>query len=190
MNENVPIAEIKLLLDRYALPKREKTELWDTQPKFLLSEYEYEYGSLQKPYRSELQMRNSRAEVLHPLFVKRSNNNGIKIGHITDSHVCVRANVYEENLKHENKKAQFNNWNKSFVDAYDHAKKDSDLLLFTGDLIDYGRGHWGLTGRDKLGDDRLYHADRNWFLFLLRFHFTFHCDKGALFFACPMEKRG
>jgi hypothetical protein len=173
VQENAPSAEIKLLLDRYALPKREKDVLWDTQPKFLLGEYEYEYGSLQKPYRSELQMRYTRTEILHPLFVKPSNSDGLKIGHITDAHVCVRSNVYEENLKKENLKkgknkkvqAQYNNWNKSFVEAYGRAKKTSDIILFTGDLIDYGRGHWGLTAHDRLGEDRLYHADRNWFLF-------------------------
>jgi hypothetical protein len=126
LNENEPSAEMKLLLDRYALPKRKQTDLWDSQPKFLLGEYEYEYGSLQKPYRSALQMRKNRAEVLHPLFVKRSDNNGIKIGHLTDMHVCVRNNVYEENLKGENKKAQFNNWNKSFVKAYENVKKTSE----------------------------------------------------------------
>ena len=29
----------------------------------------------------------------------------------------------------------------------------------------YGRGHWGVQARDRLGDDKYYHADRNWFLF-------------------------
>ena len=130
-----------------------------------MGEYEYEYGSLHKPYRTELQMRRNRTEVLHPLFVKHSNNSGFKIGHITDTHVSVRANVYEENLKKENKKTQFNNWNKSFIKAYGNAKKDSDILLLTGDLIDYGRGHWGLTASNRLGEDGLYHGDRNWFLF-------------------------
>jgi hypothetical protein len=59
----------------------------------------------------------------------------------------------------------YNNWNRSFVRVYDDAKRDSDVVLLTGDLIDYGRGHWGVQARDRLGDDRYYHADRNWFLF-------------------------
>jgi len=163
--EEAPSPELKLLLDRYALPKRQSLALWNTQPKFLLGEYEYEYGSLQKPYRNDLQMRKQRAEILHPLFVQRLMNNGLTVGHITDTHVSVRSNVYEENLKGANTSAQFNNWNTSFVKAYEAAKKGSDILLLTGDLVDYGRGHWGLTGKDKLGEDRLYHADRNWFLF-------------------------
>jgi hypothetical protein len=44
-------------------------------------------------------------------------------------------------------------------------RRDSDVVLLTGDLIDYGRGHWGVQARDRLGDDKYYHADRNWFLF-------------------------
>jgi 3',5'-cyclic AMP phosphodiesterase CpdA len=59
----------------------------------------------------------------------------------------------------------YNNWNRSFVRVYDDAKRDSDVVLLTGDLIDYGRGHWGVQARDRLGDDKYYHADRNWFLF-------------------------
>ena len=39
------------------------------------------------------------------------------------------------------------------------------MILLTGDLIDYGRGHWGVKARDRLGDDSAYHEDRNWFLF-------------------------
>jgi hypothetical protein len=165
LNENAPSVEMKLLLDRYAKPKRENSEFWDAHSKFLLGEYEYEYGDLHKPYRSELQMRLNRTEVLHPLFVKQSTTSGIKVGHITDTHVSVREDVYEENLKKESTNAQFNNWNKSFVKAYDNAKKTSDILLLTGDLVDYGRGHWGLTAKDRLGEDGLYHTDRNWFLF-------------------------
>jgi hypothetical protein len=37
--------------------------------------------------------------------------------------------------------------------------------MLTGDLIDYGRGHWGIPGAHELADDALYHVDRNWFLF-------------------------
>ena len=50
--------------------------------------------------------------------------------------------------------------------AYDEAKQESDVIFLTGDLIDYGRGHWDSPARDRLGDDRLHdHDDRNWFLF-------------------------
>ena len=43
----------------------------------------------------------------------------------------------------------YNNWNRSFVRVYDDAKRDSDVVLLTGDLIDYGRGHWGVQARDR-----------------------------------------
>ena len=115
-----------------------------------------------------------RAEILHPLFVRRGSAEPLEIGHITDTHVDVRADVYEENLRRANLAARYpgrwtpesyNNWNRSFVRNYDDAKQNSDVILLTGDLIDYGRGHWGVQGRDRLGDDRYYHEDRNWFLF-------------------------
>ena len=43
-------------------------------------------------------------------------------------------------------------------------------MLAAAGLVDakrrrYGRGHWGVQARDRLGDDKYYHADRNWFLF-------------------------
>jgi hypothetical protein len=71
--------------------------------------------------------------------------------------------VYQANL--EPHVGSYNNWNTSFVQTYTDAKRDSDLLLVTGDLIDYGRGHWGPAERKRLGDDVFYHVDRNWFLF-------------------------
>jgi predicted MPP superfamily phosphohydrolase len=165
IKEDAPSDEMKLLLERYARARREGlSELWDKHKGFLLGEYEYEYGSLQRPY-SLRGMRKRRTEVLHPLFVQREPLSKIKIGHLTDLHVDVRADVYEENLRKKGIKTSFNNWNKSFEGNYKHARLDSDILLLTGDLIDYGRGHWGLTAADQLGDDRLYHVDRNWFLF-------------------------
>ena len=65
----------------------------------------------------------------------------------------------------------FNNWNKVVTQLYTQAKQGCDVILLTGDLVDYGRGHEGLK-RDAqgmlsadLGDDGRYHVDRNWFLF-------------------------
>lgn len=175
-NEDAPSDEMALLLGSFARPWREElTDLWDQHRRFLLGEYEYEYGSLQRPYRDRpgLRMRPTRAEILHPVFVRRPAAVGIRIGHLTDTHVDVRADVYQENLKgrtFQNKQKAwvhpaYNNWNTSFVRAYTDSKRDSDVLLLTGDLIDYGRGHWGLSAADRLGEDRLYHHDRNWFLF-------------------------
>jgi len=172
-NEKVPSDEMTLLLRDYARPLRQKLgELWQQTSTYLLQEYEVEYGAIHPPYSSLMGMRLTRTEILHPLFVRRRAGT-LKIGHITDTHVDVRADVYEENLNRKNvarshpkwTPRSFNNWNRSFVKVYDHAKSNCDVLLLTGDLIDYGRGHWGLVARDRLADNSAYHQDRNWFLF-------------------------
>jgi hypothetical protein len=173
-NEKAPSDDMALLIKHFARPRRNTLgALWEQNLTGLLDEYEYEYGALHAPYLSKLQMRRPRAEVLHPVFVRRNRSEPLRIGHITDTHVDVRADVYEENLKHPNffsfkadwPTVDYNNWNRSFVRQYDDAKKRSDILLLTGDLIDYGRGHLGIPARDSLGDDTMYHEDRNWFLF-------------------------
>ncbi|MEO8450182.1 MAG: trypsin-like peptidase domain-containing protein [Gemmatimonadota bacterium] len=165
-NEKVPSAELQLLLDRFATPRRmELKELWETNSQDLLREYELEYGVLREPYMSKLQMRETRTEILHPLFVNRRAGKALAVGHITDTHVAVRADVYEKNLARAKAPISYNNWNTSFVRVYNDAKRDSDVILLTGDLIDYGRGHWGPNASDRLGEDGAYHVDRNWFLF-------------------------
>jgi hypothetical protein len=103
-----------------------------------------------------------RTEVLHPLFVQEAVD-PLRIGHITDLHVDVRADVYEDNLRGVN--VDYNNWNTSCAKLYSHAKQSCDVLLLTGDLIDYGRGHLGIPNVERLADDASYHVDRNWFLF-------------------------
>src|SRR6185503_13435386 len=80
-------------------------------------------------------------------------------------HVSVRADVYEQNLAKAGTKAAYNNWNTSFAKGYASACRDSDIILLTGDLIDYGRGAWGREALGSLGEDKLYNDDRNWFLF-------------------------
>lgn len=163
--DDKPSSENAELINRFAPPRRQGLNgLWESQGRFLKGEYEFEYGSLQQPYMSPMQMRPKRMEILHPLFVRKEKTDRLPIAQITDLHVNVRANVYEVNLKNAKANIDYNNWNKSFVKGYEQAKKSSKIILLTGDLIDFGRGHWGLTATDKLGDDRLYHVDRNWFL--------------------------
>jgi hypothetical protein len=165
-SEDAPSDEMGLLLRRFAEPRRSKLgELWEKHRDYLLKEYEYEYGLLHPPYVSKLRMRTPRAEILHPLFVDRKRTGPLKIGHMTDTHVDVRADVYEHNLRQAGEKVHYNNFNRSFDRVYAHCRKASDVLLMTGDLVDYGRGHWGLIAGDRLGDDDAYHVDRNWFLF-------------------------
>jgi Calcineurin-like phosphoesterase len=174
-NEDVPSDEMALLLREFVPRRRAKLgTFWQPYRVRLFQEYEYEYGVLRASYAAEPVRGRPRAEILHPLFVRRNTAGPLKIGHITDTHVDVRADVYEENLKRSNVAAMYpgkwrpdsyNNWNRSFVKNYNDAKRDSHILLLTGDLIDYGRGHWGVQGRNSLGDDSYYHEDRNWFLF-------------------------
>lgn len=233
--QDAPSDEMQLLIEHHAQPLRER----DFEPagaKDLLKEYEFEYGPTHLPYLQEykklMMMRGlPRTEVLHPLFLQRKKSEPLKIGHLTDAHVDVRADVYEANLDEAmafvpgvadvaafNKawetlrqklvakkrspapwrtkadreelarlsglsedlvlsiaakqrlgkhwyKGSYNNTNKSFRENYVRAKGESDILLLTGDLIDYGRGHFGVTERRRLGDNYAYNEDRNWFLF-------------------------
>jgi hypothetical protein len=208
--------EMALLIKKFAMPRRtdlvnsltdrfvdDETLEVDSRKKddylsFLLKEYEYDFDVLHPPYDQGGGPQDDpkrRTEVLHPLFVKPAVPH-LQIGHITDLHVDVRADVYEYNAKRAGTGADisavddgrevreadlkkesagievdFNNWNKIVTQLYRQAKQGCDVLLLTGDLIDYGRGHEGLK-RDAqgmlsadLGDDGKYHVDRNWFLF-------------------------
>ena len=162
--ESAPSDELALLLERFAKPRRAGLAAqWPQHEGFLLNEYEYEYRPLH-PFTGS-PVRGRRSEILHPVFVSRAGREALRVGHITDTHVCVRADVYGQNLQRNATKAVYNNWNVSFSRAYEGAKKDSDIILLTGDLIDYGRGHWGQREIDKLASDALYQVDRNWFLF-------------------------
>lgn len=172
--ENAPSDELALLLQRFARPRRERLgPLWRTNAQRLMDEYEFEYGGLHLPYRAQGAPR-VRTEILHPLFIQRNPAAVLRIGQLTDTHVDVRADVYEENLKFSGTAVgytNYRNWNKNFTETYRAAQGDSDAIFLTGDLIDYGRGHWGpervdgVEARQLLGDDGLYHEDRNWFLF-------------------------
>jgi len=169
-NEKAASDELRLLLEQFAAPRRDQLSAhWREQKnhEYLLFEYEYEYGVNHPPYVAKLAARRPRTEILHPLFVDRHRQGELKIGHLTDMHVDVRADIYEENLKQApaGRRKSFNNYNRSFIDVYDAAKASADVILMTGDLIDYGRGHLGLSERGRVAEDEAYHVDRNWFLF-------------------------
>lgn len=185
-----PSDELRMLIDHFAAPRRrrlaagtEAERRWLQQNLgFLVDEYRFDYGSLHPPYKAHDAQRRF-TEVLHPLFVRRGPPAGVRLGHLTDTHVDVRADVYEHNLgrapapmsvlggelRYRGTPVRFNNWNRAFTRQYEDAKRDADAILITGDLIDYGRGHVGLIHdgryRHELGVDSRYHPDRNWFLF-------------------------
>ena len=174
--------EMQLLLEKFAKPtRRALAPEWQKDFEFLVDEYKFDYGALHPPYQQDDKQKRC-TEVLHPVFIQRVKG-PLQIGHVTDTHVDVRADVYEENLKkagghmswdgrqlrYKGTPVRYNNWNKDFVEAYREVKENAHVILLTGDLIDYGRGHVGLTAggrhRHRLGEDGAYHEDRNWFLF-------------------------
>jgi len=173
-NEDAPSDEMTLLLQQFARPRRERLgPFWRANARRLMREYEFEYGGEHLPYRGQ-GAPQVRAEILHPVRIQRNLPAVLRVGQLSDTHVDVRADVYEANLQFSGAAvnyANYRNWNKNFVRTYRAAQGDSDVLLLTGDLIDYGRGHWGPElvdggeARLRLGDDGLYHEDRNWFLF-------------------------
>ena len=122
----------------------------------LLSEYEFDFGKPVAPA--------NRTEVLHPVFIRRPTAE-LRIGHLTDIHLDIRTNVYAHrirNAKDQSLKLNFHDWNQACIKLYAESKQSSDVMLMTGDLIDYGRGY---NGRGPLGQDKSYWRDRNWFLF-------------------------
>jgi hypothetical protein len=182
-DENAPSDEMALLLQRFARPRRERLgPLWRMNAQRLMEEYEFEYGGMHMPYRGK-GARRVRSETLHPVIIRRDLSAVLRVGQLSDTHVDVRADAYEANLKFSGTAVgytNYRNWNKNFVSTYSAAKPDSDVVFLTGDLVDYGRGHWGpdlvnrvdarqvvnrVEARQHLGADDLYHEDRNWFLF-------------------------
>jgi peptidoglycan hydrolase-like protein with peptidoglycan-binding domain len=166
-----PSDEMSFLIEAFAKPQRRKLGAsWSKFFDFLVNEYKYEYGALHPPYQHGNPQNPPLTEVLHPVFVSKQLS-PLRIGHLTDTHVDVRWDVYEANLRKEGllAAANFDNCNRNFIKIYDEARQQSDLILLTGDLIDYGRGHIGpgFDGRflKTLGQDDHYHEDRNWFLF-------------------------
>jgi predicted MPP superfamily phosphohydrolase len=148
------------------LVKAQEQKNWERLLPKMMQEYEFEYGWLHEPYRTGEMRQKRRAEILHPVFVTKARSRPCRIAHVTDLHVDVRWDVFEQNLAPVAPASlQFNNCNRSSGQIYAAARKDADIVLMTGDLIDYGRGHVGVTASTKLGENRYYHRDRNWFLF-------------------------
>ncbi len=144
-------SEMNLLLDRFVPGRLKAVGPGSKDRSFLMNGYKYEYGLLHHPY-SQNDREEKFTDVLHPVFVRRNLKTTLTIGHVTDTHVDIRNDAYARNLQRRaadvrkatnNRPVEFNNWNRAFEAVYNDSRKKSDLILLTGDLIDYGRGHLG-----------------------------------------------
>ncbi|MBU1169045.1 MAG: metallophosphoesterase, partial [Proteobacteria bacterium] len=147
---------------------------------------------------------NIRASIYHPVYITSKQH--LTIGHVTDVHLDSRMELYgqseasvievEENnppvadgntrkitLKdfHIPLKDKLANYNLIFTDICEKLfSKSADVLVITGDLVDYNRGihtpqtyrkcftpiseMWEALGSDITKEEH-YRDDRNWFLF-------------------------
>ena len=173
-------AEMELLIEKFArfsrfghdgvVPADKLTKKSEPYVQGLLSEYEFDYA----PQLGQRRTADNRTESLHPVFVRAAASQ-IRIGHLTDLHFDTRLDAYEQRLRASSSQAartavkDYNNWNTTTRLLYERARKTCDVLLLTGDLIDYGRAYndraKGADGLPGLGDDKSYWRDRNWFLF-------------------------
>jgi hypothetical protein len=147
--------EINVLLKGFAINRRpDNSGCNSVQP---VDDYKYALG-----YKK---ISHFKTEVLHPLFVRDAPVE-IKIAHLTDTHIACRNDYFGRNLKDKIIKNEivYNNYNERFKELYYKAKKENDLIIITGDIIDYGRGYRGSMGND-IGNDHSYCLDRNWSLF-------------------------
>lgn len=163
--EKAPSDEMALLLDKFVPGRRADVDpAWQRFKGYFRQEYEYQYRPLHPP-EGEAQA-VVRSEILHPVCIRKPGQTRLRIGHLTDLHIEGRADTYERRLAANGKHVRFNNWNTSAAACYAAAAKDSDIVLLTGDLIDFGRGYWGRAALENMGSDSFYHVDRNWFYFL------------------------
>jgi len=150
------------------------------------------------------QNENIKAAIYHPFFVTTKKN--LSIGHVTDIHLDSRMEVYGQceasvievnencppvaagnmrkitnNEFHVSLKKRIANFNNIFKDICEKLiQKGADMLVITGDLVDYNRGlHTPQTHRtcftpiseawkalsSKVYSDEYYKDDRNWFMF-------------------------
>ncbi|MFO0837818.1 MAG: metallophosphoesterase [Phycisphaerae bacterium] len=160
-------AEMHLLLEEYAKPtwaaqprnpkvewlRGEQQKHWAGLYEAILNEYEF--GLRQKPNAA------TRVEVLHPVFIQEAKPK-LRIGHLTDLHFDTRWDAYEANLRRSGRPgaSKFYNWNRASEKNYRAAKARCDLLLLTGDLVEFGRGYNEIGA---MGTKDSYWRDRNWF---------------------------
>ncbi len=121
----------------------------------------------------------------HPVYIPWKGKKYLNIAHISDTHVSRRwnamahwANEYSEGKLQiqVNKKdcsieaknwANFNNPNRRFEEALQKANENSnvDIIIITGDLIDYNRGYYGNKDSYFKHGVESYYKNYNWILF-------------------------
>jgi predicted MPP superfamily phosphohydrolase len=100
-------------------------------------------------------------EVLHPLIIYSQSKSQVTIAHLTDTHICMRADVLAKKAK-EKSISSYNNFNERFKEALaKSAANNCEIAIITGDIIDFSRGH---DGNSPLGEDSSYLLDKNWML--------------------------
>ena len=111
----------------------------------------------------------------HPFYVGEKEY--LNIAHISDSHLAARMFMLEErwNSNYEKvwyesslsgeKPGEFSNYMKQFEHILKAVNADEaiDIIIHTGDIVDYNRGYYSSRGENDLSRD--YYFDRNWLLF-------------------------
>jgi hypothetical protein len=100
--------------------------------------------------------------LLHPAFF--SDKSRLNIVHITDVHIATRWDFFEKVLKEKAADARFNNYNTRFSEMIERINggSEADIIVITGDLVDYNRGH---DGSEKNSFKENYLFNQNWILF-------------------------
>jgi hypothetical protein len=121
------------------------------------------------PEKERTKLNGKPLKLYHPFLISRADYLGI--AHVTDTHLCCRWYLLDWRANEYNKDVApfFNNYNTRFVEFLTAIKGDSriNVVLMTGDLIDYNRGHNGVQAKYGSNNDLFkdYLFNRNWLLF-------------------------
>lgn len=125
------------------------------------------YGS-ESPY-------NAHIKLTHPFYVGKKDY--LNIAHMSDSHIASRMYLLKErwdsnfnkvwcaSFPENDKPGEFSNYNDQFEHILKLINNDKsiDMIIHTGDIIDYNKGHYNPEGKNDLDKD--YYANRNWITF-------------------------
>lgn len=111
----------------------------------------------------------------HPVYVGEKDY--LNIAHISDSHLAARMYLLEDRWNanfnrvwhtstlSDEKPGEFSNFITQFTHLLKTINKDKtiDIIIHTGDIIDYNRGYYSPNGKNDLSQD--YYFNKNWLLF-------------------------